>query len=295
MQETSVFLRVVLTVVAVPAGYLLAAVFWGLCLPQPTKEDNRQYMPSRGAMIAGRLLGAGALAIYSIFMLVMAAVFLTHEFGPSDWWPYPLFLILATVPILLLFGPPGGGIARADKQARRDGRLTYVARPRLPDESNDALGVWEARSTPPALNVGRTIKAGLILLASLFTEIFMWMLAVGGPIQAIGVVARDYGGVAGVAATILNGIPYRIPPPTSQLHTQIRGLARWSLILGILSLGATVFTGVPAVICGHIALSRIKRFSGAPSGKGLAVGGLTLGYTSIAFFVFIMVTIATGK
>jgi hypothetical protein len=38
--------------------------------------------------------------------------------------------------------------------------------------------------------------------------------------------------------------------------------------------------GVPAVICGHIALSRIKRSANLLGGRGLAITGLILGYTS---------------
>lgn len=60
-------------------------------------------------------------------------------------------------------------------------------------------------------------------------------------------------------------------PATSEGKTS--GLAIAALVLGIVP----CFNGIAAVICGHMALSRIK--SGrAAKGKGLAIAGLVLGY-----------------
>jgi hypothetical protein len=65
------------------------------------------------------------------------------------------------------------------------------------------------------------------------------------------------------------------PPQTS-------GLAVWSLVLGILSLPClSIFSAIPAVICGHKALSRINYSRGSLSGKGLAIAGLVTGYVGI--------------
>lgn len=53
-----------------------------------------------------------------------------------------------------------------------------------------------------------------------------------------------------------------------------------SLVLGILSLVCCgLATGVPAIICGHIARGKIKR-DPSLSGDGLALAGLILGYLS---------------
>ena len=46
--------------------------------------------------------------------------------------------------------------------------------------------------------------------------------------------------------------------------------------------------GIPGVICGHMALSRIKQSGGAMSGHGLAVGGLITGYIGIALTIFVV-------
>jgi hypothetical protein len=72
-------------------------------------------------------------------------------------------------------------------------------------------------------------------------------------------------------------------PPKSSV------LAIWSLVLGILSLTCfSIFAAIPAVICGHLGYSRIKRSGGTMEGTGLALAGLITGYISIALAVFVM-------
>jgi hypothetical protein len=55
-------------------------------------------------------------------------------------------------------------------------------------------------------------------------------------------------------------------------------LAIWSLVLGILAIFTAGLTGIPAVICGHLSLGRIKRSAGTQTGGGLAIAGLITGY-----------------
>jgi len=63
----------------------------------------------------------------------------------------------------------------------------------------------------------------------------------------------------------------------------------WSLVLGILGITCcSVFTAIPAVICGHVALSKIKKSAGALAGEGLAIAGLVLGYIGIALAVVLI-------
>ena len=58
--------------------------------------------------------------------------------------------------------------------------------------------------------------------------------------------------------------------------------AIWSLVLGILSfLCFGLFTGIPAVICGHVARSKIRQSQGSLTGGGMALAGLILGYIGI--------------
>jgi hypothetical protein len=84
----------------------------------------------------------------------------------------------------------------------------------------------------------------------------------------------------------MNEFPPLAPAPAQPKNC---GLAIWSLVLGIL--GLTCFwllTAIPAVICGHIAYSRIKRSAGTLTGDGLALGGLITGYIGIALSIFIL-------
>jgi hypothetical protein len=78
------------------------------------------------------------------------------------------------------------------------------------------------------------------------------------------------------------------PRPASQ---QTSGLAIASMVLGLLGFLMGFITGIPAVICGHIALSRIKKAGGALAGKGFAITGLVTGYISV-FLVFVVAILA---
>ena len=65
--------------------------------------------------------------------------------------------------------------------------------------------------------------------------------------------------------------------------------AVWSFVLSLLSfvcLGP--LTGIPAIICGHVAHSNIKRSRGSLTGDGLAVAGLVIGYIASAGWIFLI-------
>ena len=69
----------------------------------------------------------------------------------------------------------------------------------------------------------------------------------------------------------------------TEQQAKTAGVAVASLILGILGLMCVgPFGAIPAVICGHIGLSKIKKSEGALQGGGLAIGGLVTGYIGIA-------------
>jgi len=79
--------------------------------------------------------------------------------------------------------------------------------------------------------------------------------------------------------------------PTTDQKQKRLPLAVASLVLGVLS--CTVFgilSGIPAVICGHISLNKIRS---APKsyyiGKRLAISGLFLGYIGIAMTIVLVV------
>jgi len=76
------------------------------------------------------------------------------------------------------------------------------------------------------------------------------------------------------------------PPPQQSTVTQTvprtPPAAIWSLILAVLSFTCGwLFTAIPAVICGHIALAKIRKSGGTVGGKGIATAGLILGYIAL--------------
>ena len=71
-----------------------------------------------------------------------------------------------------------------------------------------------------------------------------------------------------------------VPTPSAQVpprRPQTSGLCVASLILGLLGFCGGV-TSLPAVICGHLGLGKIKRSGGQLGGTGLAIAGLITGY-----------------
>jgi Domain of unknown function (DUF4190) len=73
------------------------------------------------------------------------------------------------------------------------------------------------------------------------------------------------------------------PPPAPQPAPRTAPIALWSLVLAVLSFFCGwLFTAIPAVICSHIARSKIRKSDGALGGKGIATAGLILGYIALA-------------
>jgi type IV pilus assembly protein PilA len=76
------------------------------------------------------------------------------------------------------------------------------------------------------------------------------------------------------------GQPYSGP-------TQTSGKAIGSLICGVLFF---IFpSSIAAVILGHLALSDIRRAAGRLTGRGMAIGGLVLGYAGLSFLPILII------
>lgn len=85
--------------------------------------------------------------------------------------------------------------------------------------------------------------------------------------------------------------PRQSPGPDRPMQSQQKqmvGVAVASLILGIAGMLLGPLGAIPAVICGHIARSRIKQNQDVLTGNGMALAGLILGYIQIGvmFIVF---------
>jgi Domain of unknown function (DUF4190) len=79
-----------------------------------------------------------------------------------------------------------------------------------------------------------------------------------------------------------NETPPSPRPAVPQTVPRTPPVAIWSLILAVLSFTCGwLFTAIPAVICGHIAWSKIRKSGGALGGKGIATAGLILGYVAL--------------
>ena len=80
-------------------------------------------------------------------------------------------------------------------------------------------------------------------------------------------------------------VQYAQAPPTD-------GLAIAALVLGII---AVIFCyiwalfGIPAVICGHISLKKIKNSHTPLGGKGMAIAGLVTGYIGITLQILAII------
>lgn len=71
------------------------------------------------------------------------------------------------------------------------------------------------------------------------------------------------------------------------------GLAIASLIFGILVFLTFGLAGLPAVILGHMGLSRIKKSGGALKGRGMAIAGLVMGYLGFGLtFIAVLASLA---
>ncbi|MDB4283365.1 DUF4190 domain-containing protein [Akkermansiaceae bacterium] len=90
-------------------------------------------------------------------------------------------------------------------------------------------------------------------------------------------------------------IPEVPPSQNFQEKPKTSGLAIASLICGLAGFILTIFTGIPAIVMGHMALSRIKASGGTIGGGGIALAGTILGYiTSILiFFIAVLAGLAT--
>jgi competence protein ComGC len=83
--------------------------------------------------------------------------------------------------------------------------------------------------------------------------------------------------------------PLSPPPLAGQTPTQQNGLAITSFVLGLLSLVCFGFlSGIPAIICGHLARARARRSPGQYGGEGFALAGLIMGYVGLVVTLVIL-------
>src|SRR2546430_14899661 len=73
--------------------------------------------------------------------------------------------------------------------------------------------------------------------------------------------------------------PPPVAPSASPSAPRSAPIAIWSPVLAILFFtGGWLFTAIPAVICGHIARSKIRKSCGTLRGIRISTAGLIVGY-----------------
>lgn len=117
------------------------------------------------------------------------------------------------------------------------------------------------------------------------------------PLSALAILSAEHPAATPPAAPPLPVRPQPVfermrPGQGTAQPARTSALAGWSLGLGISSLFLWVLTGVPAIICGHMALSRIKKSAGTLGGRGLAISGIITSYLMIFVGFAIMAAVA---
>jgi len=108
--------------------------------------------------------------------------------------------------------------------------------------------------------------------------------------------ARTYGELVALTADLPAGpLPVAMLPGWQQAWQapQVQrnnSMAAAALGLGLLEIFSMGITAVPAIICGHIAISQIRR--SGEQGRGMAVTALVLGYLALAIGVLAVFVIA---
>lgn len=85
-----------------------------------------------------------------------------------------------------------------------------------------------------------------------------------------------------------------VSPAAMPMGPSTSGLAIASLVCGILAVLASCYAigiifGIPAVICGHLAMKRNKNPLHPEGGKGMAIAGLICGYISCAITLAVVI------
>jgi len=79
-----------------------------------------------------------------------------------------------------------------------------------------------------------------------------------------------------------------MPPLMPGEGSNSSGLAIASLVLGLMGLCSYGIFGVPGIILGIVAISRINKSQGRLGGKGLAIGGIAAGAGSLLFSLMLL-------
>jgi predicted Ser/Thr protein kinase len=185
------------------------------------------------------------------------------EFRPEKGVPLP------PLPIVVRLAP-----ADESPQAGKAPAAQVSARTKSESQTNSgpAITRWTVFG-PGLLSVG--IVVGIMVGLGFLIARAVWR-------------AAKKPGTSGAAAAVTPQSALPPLPPTGQAPVQHKGLAIASLVLGLLSPLFCLLTGVPAIVCGHIARARARRAPAQYGGGGLALAGLILGYVALILTLIIV-------
>ena len=87
----------------------------------------------------------------------------------------------------------------------------------------------------------------------------------------------------------------QMPPSSGYMQKREQGLAIASLVCGVLSfVCCSVFTGIPAIVLGIMAMMKEKADPARYGGKGMAIGGIVLGAISILIMIVYLLLLMAG-
>jgi hypothetical protein len=104
--------------------------------------------------------------------------------------------------------------------------------------------------------------------------------------------SKTYGELRPLTADLHVPAPYQPGPALASDHGGTNPLAITSMACGILQFPFWLITGIPAIICGHIARRQIR--NSGQQGAGLALTGLILGYTGLVLAILLVVGLVAG-
>lgn len=97
-----------------------------------------------------------------------------------------------------------------------------------------------------------------------------------------------------------DGKPTAVAAPAARPEKAASAVAATSrlavacLVLGLLSVGLGPLTGLPALLCGHGALAKIRASDGAVQGRGMAGTGLAVAYAALVLWIAFIYRKTTG-
>jgi hypothetical protein len=149
-------------------------------------------------------------------------------------------------------------------------------------ENGQQIGPLDDHAIQQAIQQGRVTRQTLVWREGMA----QWV-----PLDAVPELSGAPAALAPYAPPVYYG-----PGGATSMGPRTSGLAVASLICGISGIVICPFVGVlPALICGHMAMSQINQSPLPMSGRGMAIAGLVLGYLQILGVLVVMAVLVISR